>query len=92
LVEKALPSALQGTACDAVVLDPPRAGCESDVTALLALAGPKTVIYVSCEPSTLARDLRVLATSGPYTIRAFHVVDMFAQTYHVESVVVMERE
>lgn len=77
---------------DAVVLDPPRAGCESQVTGWLALAGPPTIVYVSCDPATLARDLRVLCTSGPYRVDAFHIVDMFAQTYHVECVAVLKRE
>jgi 23S rRNA (uracil1939-C5)-methyltransferase len=91
LVENALAAALRDTACDTVILDPPRAGCANNVNALLALAGPETVIYVSCEPSTLARDLRVLTTSGPYRIESVDAVDMFAQTYHVETVVVMRR-
>ena len=73
------------------LLDPPRAGCENSVTAFLALAGPPKIVYVSCEPSTLARDLRVLATSGPYEIESVDVVDMFPQTHHVETVVVMAR-
>ena len=91
LVENSLAQALRETSCDTVILDPPRAGCENSVTALLALAGPPHLIYVSCEPSTLARDLRVLTGSGPYRIVSTEIVDMFAQTYHVETVVVMER-
>jgi 23S rRNA (uracil1939-C5)-methyltransferase len=78
--------------CDAIVLDPPRAGCESNVTAFLALAGPPKIVYVSCEPSTLARDLRVLTTSGPYTVESVEIVDMFPQTHHVETVCVMVRD
>lgn len=90
-VETALAAAVSGMACDAIVLDPPRAGCESNVTAFLALAGPPKIVYVSCEPSTLARDLRVLSASGPYYIESVDVVDMFPQTHHVETVVVMGR-
>ena len=90
-VETALPAAVSGMACDAIVLDPPRAGCESNVTAFLALAGPPKIVYVSCEPSTLARDLRVLSGSGPYEIESVDAVDMFPQTHHVETVVVMAR-
>jgi len=90
-VETALPAAVSGMACDAVVLDPPRAGCESTVTAFLALAGPPKIVYVSCEPSTLARDLRTLSASGPYEIASVNLVDMFPQTHHVETVVVMVR-
>jgi 23S rRNA (uracil1939-C5)-methyltransferase len=91
-VESALAGAVCGMACDAVVLDPPRAGCENSVTAFLALAGPPKLVYVSCEPSTLARDLRVLCTSGPYRIKSVDLVDMFAQTHHIETVVVMDRQ
>lgn len=87
-VEEAL-AHLAGTDC--IVLDPPRAGCASPVMAWLALCGPAQVIYVSCEPATLARDLHLLVTSGPYRMAAYTLVDMFPQTYHVESVVVLER-
>lgn len=91
-VETALGPAVSGMPCDAIVLDPPRAGCESNVTAFLALAGPPKIVYVSCEPSTLARDLRVLTTSGPYTVESVEIVDMFPQTHHVETVCVMVRD
>jgi 23S rRNA (uracil1939-C5)-methyltransferase len=89
-VEDALPAA--AAAADAVLLDPPRAGCDPRVTAWLALAGPPTVVYVSCDPATLARDLRVLCVSGPYRIESYELVDMFPQTHHIESVVTLRRE
>ena len=76
---------------DLVILDPPRAGCSGRVTGWLALAGPERVVYVSCDPATLARDLHVLVASGPYRVEALDVVDMFPQTYHVESVVTLTR-
>jgi 23S rRNA (uracil1939-C5)-methyltransferase len=88
-VEDALPTAARDA--DAVVLDPPRAGCHPRVTGWLALAGPPDVVYVSCDPATLARDLRVLTVSGPYRIEAFELVDMFPQTHHIESVVTLRR-
>ena len=89
-VEEALPDAAsQGAA--AVVLDPPRAGCAGSVTGWLALAGPPLVVYVSCDPATLARDLHVLVASGPYVIAALDVVDMFPQTHHVECVATLRR-
>jgi 23S rRNA (uracil1939-C5)-methyltransferase len=90
-VEDALPGLASEGAFDMLVLDPPRAGCDGRVTAWLALAGPPRVVYVSCDPATLARDLHVLVASGPYEIEALDIVDMFPQTYHVESVVVMNR-
>lgn len=88
-VERVLPH-LGGDA-EAVILDPPRAGCDSAVTAWLALAGPARVIYVSCDPATLARDLHLLVASGPYAIEELEIVDMFPQTYHVETVVALTR-
>lgn len=83
--------ARSATNAAALVVDPPRAGCESGVTAWIALAGPPLVVYVSCDPATLARDLHVLAASGPYAITGLTVVDMFPQTYHVETVVTLQR-
>jgi 23S rRNA (uracil1939-C5)-methyltransferase len=90
-VEKALADLAAEAPLDAVVLDPPRAGCEGGVTGWLALAGPPRIVYVSCDPATLARDLHVLATSGPYSVTSLDVVDMFPQTHHVESVVGLQR-
>jgi len=87
-VEEALPLA---GAIDAAVLDPPRAGCSGTVTGWLALAGPPKLVYVSCDPATLARDLHVLAASGPYRVERLDVVDMFPQTHHVESVASLVR-
>jgi 23S rRNA (uracil1939-C5)-methyltransferase len=89
-VEEALPAA--AVDADAVVLDPPRAGCDPRVTGWLALAGPATLVYVSCDPATLARDLRILTVSGPYRVSSFELVDIFAQTAHVESVVTLRRQ
>jgi 23S rRNA (uracil1939-C5)-methyltransferase len=90
-VELALPEVAAGGPVDAVLLDPPRAGCDGRVTGWLALAGPARVVYLSCDPATLARDLHVLVASGPYTVESLDLVDMFPQTAHIESVVALRR-
>jgi 23S rRNA (uracil1939-C5)-methyltransferase len=79
-------------AVDAIVLDPPRAGCGGSVTGWLALVGPPRVVYVSCDPATLARDLHVLVASGPYVLESLELVDMFPQTHHIECVAALRRE
>ena len=83
--------AAQGETCDVVFLDPPRAGCDGAfLSALLRLAPPR-VVYVSCDPDTLARDLGVLV-SGGYRVRRIRPVDMFPHTEHVECVALMTRQ
>ena len=75
---------------DAVILDPPRAGCEPAAIAELVRLGVGRVVYVSCEPSTHARDIAALVRGG-YRVRRAAIVDMFPQTYHIESVALLER-
>ncbi len=75
---------------EAAVLDPPRAGCEPAALAELLRLGPERLVYVSCEPSTHARDIALLVRGG-YRVRRAAVVDMFPQTYHVETVALLER-
>ncbi len=74
----------------AVILDPPRAGCEPAALAELIRLGAERLVYVSCEPSTHARDLVGLVRGG-YRVRRAAIVDMFPQTYHIESVALLER-
>jgi 23S rRNA (uracil1939-C5)-methyltransferase len=74
----------------AAVLDPPRAGCEPGAIAELLRLGPDRLVYVSCEPTTHARDIALLLRGG-YRVRRAAVVDMFPHTYHVESVALLER-
>jgi 23S rRNA (uracil1939-C5)-methyltransferase len=85
-VEKALARVEKA---DLVLVDPPRRGCGPDVMRETARLHPRRVVYVSCEPSTLARDLRQLAEAG-YRLARTRVADMFPQTYHLESVSLLE--
>ncbi len=75
---------------DLVVLDPPRAGLGKRVITLLASVGAHTVVYVSCDPATLARDLGQMQRSG-YRIAQMTLVDLFPQTFHLETVTVLTR-
>jgi 23S rRNA (uracil1939-C5)-methyltransferase len=73
-----------------IVLDPPRAGLGPEVTAALAAIAAPTVIYVSCDPSTLARDMKALLASG-YSINSVTLADLFPQTFHLETVVTLQK-
>ena len=73
-----------------VVLDPPRQGCEPELIEKIKTLLPAHILYVSCNPATLARDLRAFITDG-YTIGSVTPVDMFPWTGHVETVVAMSR-
>ena len=75
---------------DLVVVDPPRSGLGERVAGLLATLGAPRVIYVSCDPATLARDLVPMLAAG-YRVEQVHLVDLFPQTYHLESVVHLVR-
>jgi 23S rRNA (uracil1939-C5)-methyltransferase len=77
-----------GAGFDVVLLDPPRSGAAEVVKSISALK-PRTVLYVSCDPSTLARDIGILRKSGFEVVRS-RPVDMFPQTYHIESVTQLE--
>ncbi len=75
---------------DLVLLDPPRAGLHPKAREALLKLGSPQIIYISCDPSTLARDLKSLCAAG-YKLVDVHAFDMFPQTYHVECVVLMSR-
>ncbi len=76
-------------AFDVAVVDPPRAGLGEGVVAALAAGAPRRIVYVSCDPATLARDVKQMRAAGFRLIRATPV-DLFPQTYHVETVAVLD--
>ena len=82
---------LKGERPDVVILDPPRKGCEASLLKTVAKTGVKRIVYVSCKPATLARDLRILEDLG-YKTKAVQPVDMFPRTHHVETVVLLCKE
>lgn len=75
---------------DGLVLDPPRTGCSVAVLREIIRLGPRKVIYISCDPVTLARDLGALARGG-YEVDRVIPVDLFPQTYHIETIVRLTR-
>ena len=75
---------------DLIVVDPPRTGLGPETTAQLTSIAAPAIVYVSCDPATLARDLRALSSSG-YGIESITLVDLFPQTFHLETVVALRR-
>ena len=73
---------------DVVVIDPPRKGCDKEVIESVCIMNPKRIVYVSCDPETLARDLALFEEKG-YKTKEVTPVDMFPRTQHVETVVLM---
>lgn len=76
---------------DVVFMDPPRAGSDTKFLDSLIKMSPETVVYVSCNPETLARDLEYLTNNSDYKVRKIQPVDMFPHTAHIECVVLMSR-
>jgi tRNA/tmRNA/rRNA uracil-C5-methylase (TrmA/RlmC/RlmD family) len=87
-VEEVLPELLQKFSPEktAVILDPPRKGCRPETLQLLRETRPAQVIYVSCHPATMARDLNILCADGVFVLARVQPLDMFPQTQHVECV------
>lgn len=81
----------EGKTADVVFVDPPRKGCDVKLLETLKEMKSKKIVYISCNPATLARDLKYLTESG-YEIKKVQPVDMFPQTSHIENVVLLERK
>ena len=76
---------------DCIVLDPPRKGCDTAVLDSIIRSEMPKIVYVSCNPSTLARDIQYLHQNG-YTLEKVQPVDLFCNSWHVETVVLMSRK
>ena len=76
---------------DIIVVDPPRKGCDESLLACITQMQPKRVVYVSCDPATLARDLKYLEERD-YKVKEVQCVDMFGHSVHVETVVLLDRK
>lgn len=81
----------RGIKPDVVILDPPRKGCSESLIKTVSKISPQKVVYVSCNPTTLARDLQLFTTLN-YNVEKVHSVDMFPRTEHVETVVLLGRK
>jgi 23S rRNA (uracil1939-C5)-methyltransferase len=89
-VEDVLPNI--STQVDGFVIDPPRAGCQQVVLDTLIQHPVARIVYVSCDPSTLARDLHILChLSSAYRLYSVQPLDMFPQTAHIETIAILER-
>ena len=75
---------------DVVIMDPPRAGAAKEVLAAVDQAGPRTIVYVACDPAALARDLATFAERG-YRLTELRAFDAFPMTHHVECVALLSR-
>ena len=75
---------------DLVIIDPPRKGCNNEVLDIISRLSKKHIIYVSCNPATLARDMKILKEKG-FEPKFVQPIDMFCHTYHIETVVLFEK-
>ena len=80
----------KGEKADVVITDPPRAGCSRAFLQSLVKLSPARVVYISCNPETLARDLSYLTRNG-YRVKRIQPVDMFPYTSHVETIVCLDK-
>ena len=80
----------RGEKPDVIVVDPPRKGVSADVIEAIAAMQPQRVVYVSCDPATLARDVKLLTEKG-YTLRSAEAVDLFPKCAHIETVCLLSK-
>lgn len=90
--EEVLPREYQknGVYADVIVVDPPRKGCDETLLSTIVKMAPKRVVYVSCDPATLARDVKILGANG-YQVEKVSVVDQFGHSTHVETICCLHR-
>ena len=89
--EAATRLASEGAHPDVIVVDPPRKGCDNATLTAIVQMAPRTLVMVSCNPSTAARDAKFLCEQG-YTLEKVQPVDLFPRTRHVETIVLLQRE
>lgn len=81
----------EGSSVDVVVVDPPRKGCDEKLLSTIKGMNPKRMVYVSCDPATLARDLKTLIAEG-FELEKVAIYDQFSRSFHVETVVLLSHE
>ena len=84
-MENKLPEILKNTKMDGIIFDPPRKGIDENTLKSIGKHGIERIVYISCNPSTLARDVKILTDLG-YRLEKLAAVDMFPQTHHIEAV------
>jgi 23S rRNA (uracil1939-C5)-methyltransferase len=90
--EETLPFLIErGIEANKVIVDPPRKGCDKKVLDAIVKINPEKIVYVSCNPTTLARDLKILVENG-YKVVEVQPIDMFPHTAHIESVTLLEKD
>lgn len=91
--EEVLPEQYEkyGVYADVIVVDPPRKGCDEKLLRCMVQMAPKRIVYVSCDPATLARDLHFLEENG-YKVEKVRCVDMFSHSVHVETIVLIQKK
>ena len=79
------------TPLDLLFMDPPRAGASAEFIRSVLTCAPKKIVYISCNPETLARDLKLLTAKKAYQVKKIQPVDMFPWTHHIETVILLEK-